>query len=128
MPSKTQGSRNVANKGALVRKDLRLAVYLRDRFTCGYCGADLHDAEPFQVTLDHLLPRSAGGGNEPANLITACRSCNCSRKDRPWADYATGGAQDRINQRRALDIAPYRKLAKALIAGTAGDAEVEALR
>lgn len=122
------GTRNAANKGAQVRKDLRLALYLRDRFTCCYCGTDLHSAEPFNVTLDHLLPRANGGGNEPSNLVTACRACNCSRQDKPWIEYATGGARDRIEQRRTTPIESYRTLAKALIAGTAGDAEVEGLR
>lgn len=128
MASSKYGSRNEANRGVQIRKDLRLALYLRDRFTCCYCGTDLHSAEPFNVTLDHLLPRANGGGNEPTNLVTACRSCNCSRQDRVWADYATGGAVDRINQRRTTDITAYRTLAKALIAGTAGDPEVEAMR
>lgn len=128
MASKKYGSRNQANQGVRIRKDLRLAIYLRDRFSCGYCGVDMHGAEPFEITLDHLLPRSSGGGNQPSNLTTACRACNCARQDKPWVDYATGGARDRIEQRRGTDIAAYRKLAKALIAGTAGDEEVEKLR
>lgn len=128
MASSKYGSRNTQNKGVQIRKDLRLAIYLRDRFTCCYCGTDLHAAEPFNVTLDHLLPRTNGGGNEPINLVTACRACNCSRQDKPWIEYATGGARDRIEQRRTTDITAYRTLAKALIAGTAGDAEVEGLR
>lgn len=128
MCSKSQGSRNQNNKGVKIRKDLRLAINLRDNFTCCYCGRDLHGADPFEITLDHLLSRSFGGGNEPSNLITACRSCNCSRKDRPWADFAPGGARDRIEQRRNTPIAAFRTLAKAYLAGTVGDPEVESLR
>jgi 5-methylcytosine-specific restriction endonuclease McrA len=109
-----------------IRKDKRLAIYIRDGFSCAYCGRDLKDAAPAEVNLDHLLPRSAGGTNGAGNLITACRSCNCSRQDRPWIDYATGGARDRIEQLRHRPL--NMDLARAIIAGTAGDPDVEALR
>jgi 5-methylcytosine-specific restriction endonuclease McrA len=112
--------------GQWIRKDKRLSIYLRDEFHCLYCGVNLKTAKPEDVTLDHLLPRSAGGSNDATNLVTACRSCNCSRQDRPWIDFAPGGARDRIEQRRheALNL----PLARALIAGTAGNPEVEAAR
>lgn len=101
--------------GQWIRTDKRLALYLRDRFACLYCGVDLTSAAPENVTLDHLVPRSAGGSNEATNLATACRACNCSRQDRPWVDYATGGARDRIEQQRhrALNL----PLARAILSG-----------
>ena len=30
-------------------------------------------------TLDHVLPRSRGGTNDPANLVTACYMCHFGR-------------------------------------------------
>lgn len=113
-------------KGRWIRTEKRLAIYLRDGFGCVYCGKSLRGAAPSNVTLDHLLPKSAGGSNDATNLVTACKSCNCSRQDKPWADYATGGAVDRIEQLRVspLNIA----LARALIAGTAGDEALERVR
>ena len=45
---------------------------------CEYCHAD----ERWQFvgfTIDHVLPRSAGGGDEPDNLALACRNCNTMR-------------------------------------------------
>lgn len=112
--------------GKWLRAEKRLALYIRDGFACAYCGRDLRNAAPADVTLDHLLPRSSGGTNEPTNLVTACRSCNCSRQDKPWIDYATGGARDRIEQLRnaPLNVA----LAKAILANRAGDPVVEAAR
>ncbi len=112
--------------GCWIRRERRLAIYVRDAFQCLYCGRDLRSAAPADVTLDHLLPRSAGGTNEAVNLVTACRSCNSARQDKPWIDYATGGARDRIEQRRheALNL----ELSKAILAGTAGDPRIEALR
>jgi len=112
--------------GQWITKAKRLAIYLRDGFACAYCGVSLRDAAPADVTLDHLLARSAGGNNDARNLVTACRSCNCSRKDKPWIDFAPGGARDRILTLIARQL--NLPLAKALIAGTAGDAALEAAR
>lgn len=49
-------------------------VYARDGHLCRYCGR-----APSRFTLDHVDPKSRGGSHDPANLVTACGSCN-SRK------------------------------------------------
>lgn len=110
-----------AYKGVTIRKDLRLAVYLRDSFTCLYCCADLHSAHPMDVTLDHLKPHCSGGHNGSTNLITACRSCNCSRGDKPVSRFAGPEALQHINRNRKRSINRYRKLAKAIILGEISD-------
>lgn len=114
-----------------ITKEKRLAIYIRDNFTCCYCGSSLKSADPNLVTLDHLVPRNVkvshgGGGNEATNLVTACKSCNSSRQDKEWTSFAPGGAYDRIMTLRYQSL--NMPLAKALIAGTCGDAETEALR
>ena len=48
----------------------RFNVFLRDRFTCQYCG-DNQD-----LTFDHLVPRSRGGMTRWENVVTACAPCN----------------------------------------------------
>ena len=48
----------------------RFNVFLRDRFSCQYCG-DGHD-----LTFDHLVPRSRGGQTTWENVVTACSGCN----------------------------------------------------
>ena len=124
--NKVEGYKKL-NGGKWITKERRLAIYMRDNFSCCYCGCSLKNIEdPKGIALDHLLPRVAGGNNDSTNLITVCRSCNSKRSDRPWVDYATGGAIDRINQQR---YAPVNiALAKALIAGQAKDEETENLR
>ena len=109
--------------GSWIHRSKRLAIYLRDGFTCVYCLRDLHRADPFEVTLDHLQPRSKGGTHETTNLVTACRSCNSSRQAKDWQVWGTRPAQARIKRlrRRALPLA----LATALIEGTAGDTKLE---
>ena len=49
----------------------RREVFVRDRYTCQYCGASHGD-----LTLDHVIPRSKGGAHTWENLVTACRPCN----------------------------------------------------
>ena len=114
------------NGSKWIRPERRLALYLRDRFTCLYCGRDLHGALPCEITLDHLVPRNAGGTNTNENLVMACRSCNSARQDRDWQQYATGGAIERIEQQRRLPL--NMRLAKALLTGTAQNAELERMR
>jgi 5-methylcytosine-specific restriction endonuclease McrA len=48
----------------------RFNVFLRDRFTCQYCGS--RD----DLTFDHLIPRSKGGMTTWDNVVTACSPCN----------------------------------------------------
>jgi 5-methylcytosine-specific restriction endonuclease McrA len=103
--------------GAWIRTDKRLAIYLRDRFTCLYCLRDLHDADPADITLDHIKCKSDGGSNHESNLVTACRSCNCSRQDKPLARFAGKETRAHIRRNTKRKLAPYRKLAKAILAG-----------
>jgi len=126
-----------ANRGANARggqgskwisKAARLALYIRDGFACAYCGRDLREAPAREVTLDHLDPRVSvlcpRERRNPARLVTACLRCNSSRKDRPWTEFATGGAVDRIRRqvRRKLNL----DLARSILNGTAGNPDAEA--
>ncbi|MBX2987805.1 MAG: HNH endonuclease [Bdellovibrionaceae bacterium] len=54
-------------------------VYIRDDYTCQYCG------EQFalkQLTLDHVVPASMKGRKTWTNVVTACRDCNQRKADR----------------------------------------------
>jgi 5-methylcytosine-specific restriction endonuclease McrA len=67
---------------SFIAKSTRFAIYHRDNFRCVYCGKrddpPAYDGEG--LTLDHLIPRDHGGNHKPANLVTACVSCNSSRQ------------------------------------------------
>lgn len=57
----------------------RFNVFLRDRFTCQYCG----DRFPTQeLTFDHVMPRSKGGRTTWDNVVAACAKCNLVKGDR----------------------------------------------
>ena len=59
----------------------RFNVFLRDRFTCQYCGVRT------ELTFDHLVPRSRGGTTRWENVVTACSPCNL-RKGSMMPDVA----------------------------------------
>ena len=69
-----------------IRQEKRLAIYLRDGLACAYCGHSVEDGA--SLSLDHLIPHSHGGTNEPTNLVTACERCNKSRGTRSVAHFA----------------------------------------
>lgn len=64
----------------------RLSLYERDSWECHLCGgavdATVHYNDVMAATLDHLVPRSRGGSDDPSNLLTAHRACNSSRGNR----------------------------------------------
>lgn len=51
----------------------RLNIFLRDEFTCQYCGEKFHSGD---LTFDHVLPRAHGGKTSFENIATACVPCN----------------------------------------------------
>jgi len=57
----------------------RFNVFLRDYFTCQYCGARRPTHE---LTFDHLVPRSRGGRTTWENVVTACGQCNLLKGNR----------------------------------------------
>ena len=57
----------------------RFNVFLRDRFTCQYCGQGFPTHE---LTFDHIVPRSRGGRTLWGNVVTACGTCNLLKGSR----------------------------------------------
>jgi 5-methylcytosine-specific restriction endonuclease McrA len=54
-------------------KPARNVIYKRDGHKCQYCGSTK------DLTIDHVVPRSRGGGDTWDNMVTCCSPCN-SRK------------------------------------------------
>ena len=53
----------------------RFNVFLRDRFSCQYCGSRE------DLTFDHVVPRSKGGTTTWKNVVAACSNCNLRKGD-----------------------------------------------
>ncbi len=57
----------------------RRNLYARDRNHCQYCGRKYPTSE---LSLDHVVPRSQGGGNSWSNIVCACLRCNVRKGGR----------------------------------------------
>ncbi|MBI5631264.1 MAG: HNH endonuclease [Elusimicrobia bacterium] len=57
----------------------RRNIYHHYGYRCCYCGRRLPTSE---LNLDHVLPRSRGGGADWSNIVTACIPCNLRKASR----------------------------------------------
>ncbi len=61
----------------------RKNIYRRDRYTCQYCAAK----PPLQdLSVDHVVPRSAGGRSSWTNCVLSCLKCNRRKSNRTLAE------------------------------------------
>ncbi len=58
-------------RGAMSRR----AIFARDEHRCQYCGGHAD-------SIDHVFPRSRGGGHHWENVAAACKPCNLGKRDR----------------------------------------------
>jgi 5-methylcytosine-specific restriction endonuclease McrA len=59
----------------------RQNLYLRDVFTCQYCGDTFGHRD---LTIDHVIPRAQGGTTVWENCVTACKDCNSAKGNKIW--------------------------------------------
>ena len=63
----------------------RLAIFERDAYICWICDEPCDPLafvpEPNAATVDHLIPVSKGGQDDPGNLACAHFMCNSKRRD-----------------------------------------------
>jgi len=90
----------------------RRNVLERDRHTCQYCNYKGDD-----LTLDHVIPRSRGGGDTWENLVTACVRCNVKKGSRTPKEAAM--------PLRTQPRKPYSSLHFELVKHTRGDSNHE---
>ena len=90
----------------LPRKLSKKEIFLRDRFTCQYCGKKVQN-----LTLDHVIPRRQNGAHTWENVVAACNRCNLYKAGRTPAE-----AKMRLNKvPRAPDPNPYLILQNRVI-------------
>ena len=66
----------------LPRRDVkfnRRNIYGRDRSHCQYCGGKFPTSE---LSLDHVIPKSRGGGTNWSNVVCCCVRCNVRKGGR----------------------------------------------
>ena len=88
----------LVKKPFLPRKLSKKEVFLRDRFTCQYCGKKTQD-----LTLDHVVPRRQHGTHTWENVVAACTRCNLRKAGRTPVEASMALQK----QPRAPDPNPY---------------------
>lgn len=62
-------------------------------YRCAYCG---DESTRRQLTVDHVVPRVAGGSGMRANLVLACKPCNETKgAARDWVPVFALGHESR---------------------------------
>ena len=64
----------------MVAPAVRELVRERAGRRCEYCRAP-EEVTGSRYQIDHILPRSLGGGDEPENLALGCASCNLAKSN-----------------------------------------------
>lgn len=65
-----------------ISKETRAIVLERNGFTCQSCGLAAGDPDPYnksrtvRLTMGHIIDKSKGGSDTPANLKAVCTNCN----------------------------------------------------
>jgi len=65
-----------------ISKETRAYVLERNGYTCQMCGLAAGDKDPFhptrtiRLTMGHIVDKSKGGNDDPANLRAVCTNCN----------------------------------------------------
>lgn len=83
----------------------RREVFLRDAFTCQYCGVHTRD-----LTIDHVIPKSRAGGHSWENLVSACKPCNHHKGGKSLAEARMRLLRDPTRPRPSPYYTIQRKL------------------
>lgn len=73
--------------GRSISPQLRTLILERNGFTCQLCGAGAGDPDPFnpnrkvRLHVDHIIPISQSGTDDPENLRAVCSACNQGRSN-----------------------------------------------
>jgi hypothetical protein len=86
-----------------ISKRLRFEILRRDNHACRYCGR----ASPeVKLTIDHVVPTTLGGTDDPSNLCAACADCNAGKSSVPAAAaLVTDVAADALRWASAMSTA-----------------------
>lgn len=71
----------------LSKKELRKKIWKKAGGVCAHCGHKIYGTK----TVDHVIPKSAGGSRgRIQNMMPLCRRCNMAKGSKwvdPWTYY-----------------------------------------
>jgi hypothetical protein len=91
-----------------VSKRLRFEILRRDNHQCRYCGRVAPDVT---LTVDHVVPVALGGGDDPSNLVAACKDCNAGKSSVPAdSTIVDDVSADAMRWARAMEMAAEERV------------------
>lgn len=106
-PKKPRRPSRGGHPSSWIRREKRHRIYRRDKYVCVYC---LRWLPTKHLTLDHVVPRTNGGHNDPSNLVTACLRCNSSLQHKTLKEWCALTGRDLKAIRRRIRNAIRRRL------------------
>lgn len=68
-------------------KEEKKKTHEQSGYVCYYCGKKLVPNH-FTTTVDHIIPVSLGGTEEPENLVSCCVKCNSEKSSLLPSEWA----------------------------------------
>lgn len=86
-----------------ISKRLRYEILKRDEYACRYCGVRVPDVV---LTIDHVVPVTLGGTDDPSNLVACCKDCNAGKTSTsPSATVVEQATNDALRWSAAMQVA-----------------------
>lgn len=63
----------------------RMAIFRKSEGKCHYCETQLELRGSWHV--EHRMPKTLGGSDEPVNLVAACAPCNLQKNDKTDVEF-----------------------------------------
>lgn len=82
------------NPDSLSSGSVRYEVLKQAKGRCALCGASIKDTP---IDVDHIIPRTKGGGNDLSNLQALCDRCNRSKGNRDKTDFRAYGSESSVD-------------------------------
>lgn len=77
--SQSKPKQDKSKRSRHIPLSIRVSILHRDGYKCVFCG---RNAKQVELEVDHILPFSKGGSNDPNNLQTLCFDCNRGKGSR----------------------------------------------
>ena len=79
-----------------INRNLAIKLTAKQGGFCGLCGRNLSEVN--EVHIDHIVPKSIGGGDTEDNLQAVCAPCNLRKGNTPPTAWSLGrGSENSLN-------------------------------